>query len=125
MSSESSKGLESKLKWAMARFGERRRWQALILLSSEGYTLARYGNTKPYSEDLLLEFAYSLNDTAILLDGSKSAKEITLQCNRGLRIIYRYFTAWNEPLVLIAVTAGKWGYKRAMDRLIEYINKLT
>jgi hypothetical protein len=125
MSAKSTKGLESKLKWAMARFGEKRRWKALILLSSEGYTLARYGKTKPYSEDMLLEFAFSLNETAILLDGSTNAKEITLQANKGSRIILRYFTAWNESMVLIAVCAGKWGYKRAMDRLIEYINKLA
>ena len=120
-----SKGIESKLKWAMARYGERRRWKALFLISSEGFTLARYGKTGTYSEDVLLEYAFSLKETAILMEGERNTKEITLQSNHGSRIVFRYFSAWNEPMILIAVIGGKWGYKRAMDRLIEYINKLS
>jgi hypothetical protein len=119
------KGLQPAIEAAMRRFSENRRWQGLILLSGEGFPLASQGGTGPFAEDRLLEFAFSLNATAALLEKNRSVTEIVLRSGRGTRLVFRYFTAWGESLVLIGVIDGRFGYKRAMDKLVRFIQQIS
>ncbi len=107
---------------AMKSFGEEFRWESIHLFSSEGYPMAACGSSALYSEDTLLEFSFSLAGAAQFL--GEPDMEIVVRGTASRRLVFRFFTLWDEPVILAATVHGSRGYRRAMDRLIHYIQTL-
>ncbi len=113
--------IQSQIEKAMEEFGEGFRWESIFLFSSEGLLMARSGKSPEYGEDHLLEFAFSLNDLVNLLEDDLSVKEVIVSGIHRKKLVFRYFRAWDNPMVIAAVVSGRKGYKRALGRLIKKI----
>ena len=68
-----------------------------------------------------LEFAFSLIESVRLLGNDLSVKEITIRGSERKTMIFKYFNAWDDELILAAVVSGRKGYKRAMGKLIKWL----
>ncbi|MCJ7811880.1 hypothetical protein MUP95_00985 [bacterium] len=113
--------VQSKIEMAMKECGEGERWESIFLFSSEGLLMAHSGISSDYSEESLLEFAFSLNDLVKLLRNDLSVKEIIINGIHKKKLVFRYFYAWSNQVVIAAVISGRKGYRRALGRLIKWI----
>lgn len=109
----------------MRVFLEEARWESVALFSSEGLLMAKGGASTAYEEEVLLEFAFSLLETARLTGNELPIKEITLKGKERKTLVFRYFNALNDELILAAVVSGRKGYKRALNNLIKEIQNLS
>jgi hypothetical protein len=87
--------------------------------------MASHGTSSLYNEDRLLEFAFSFIKSVQLLGDEHPTKEIVLSGSSKQNLVFRYFEAWGEPVILAAVLTGKKGYKRALGKLIRLIQSLS
>ena len=121
---DSLSGIQGEIEHQMKQFGEEERWERIILFSSEGLPMASYGNSSPYNNENLLEFAFSLIDAVKLLTKDLPVMDIVIRGQEKRLLIFRYFKAWEENLVLSAVATGKKGYRRALNQLVKLIMDL-
>ena len=121
---ESSVPLQQKIESAMAEFSMEQRWESIILYSAEGLKMAAHGTSPAYDQENLLEFAFAQIETVRLLGDRMPVKEILIQGRDRRILVFRYFDAWGSPVILSAVLAGRKGYRRAMVKLIDMIQKL-
>jgi len=108
----------------MKDYVEEERWKSIFLFSSEGLLMASYGISQIYNEEKLLEFSFSLIDTVKLLGNEPSVKEIIIRGKEKKILIFRYFHALEDDLVIAAVISGKKGYRRALSKVIKLICSL-
>jgi hypothetical protein len=120
----SSEWIQGKIETVMESFGKEERWEKIILLSSEGFPMASWGNSSAYSEENLLEFAFSLVDAVKLLSKEMPAKDVYIRGQERKILVFRYFDSWGEQLILSAVISGRKGYRRALGRLVKLIQSL-
>jgi hypothetical protein len=119
-----SLSVQEKIESQMQNFFEEERWETIVLFSSEGLLLAACGSSETHNQDNLLEFAFSLIGTTSLLKNDLPVKEITIQSKGRILLVFRFFEAWKETLILAAVVRGRIGYKRAMGKLMKHIRDL-
>ena len=113
--------LQQQLEATMKQFQEEERWEAMTLFSSEGLPMASVGYSLIYNQENLLEFAFSLIESARLLGNDLPAREITVRGRDGKTMVFKYFEAWDDELIMAAVISGHKGYKRAMGKLIKWL----
>jgi len=113
--------MQDQIESAMKKFCKEGRWESSYLFSSEGFVMAGCGMSSAYSQENVLEFAFSLIDIVKLLENDLPVKEIMVRGKDKRILVFRFFNALDDVLVLAAVTSGKKGYRRAMGRLIALI----
>ena len=109
----------------MKRFCDEDRWENIYLFSLQGLLMAGYESTRVYHEENLLEFVFSLIETNRMLETDISVKEITILGKKKKILLFTYFEALGEELVLTTVTSGKKRYRRALNNLIKFIKSLN
>ena len=117
--------IQSKIEAAMKRFHEEERWESIFLFSSEGLLMASQRTSTAYGEENLLEFAFSLISMIRLLEDDIPVKEITVRGRNRKTLLFRYFDALGDDLVLAAVVSGKKGYRRALGKLVKLIRSFS
>ena len=122
--SEAEMSLQEKIESVMQTSHQEERWESISLFSSEGLLLASWGGSEDVTQDSLLEFAFSLIETTHLLEENMTVKEINIRSQGRRRMVFSYFQAWEEALILAAVVQGRKGYKRAMGKLIKHIQSV-
>lgn len=115
--------IQAKIEAAMKVFGEGVRWESVFLFSSEGLIMARWGMSEDYGEENLLEFSFSLSDLVKLLKDDLPVKEIIIKGIHHKQLVFRYFQAWDNQMVIAAVVSGRKGYRRALGKLIKTIQR--
>jgi hypothetical protein len=105
----------------MQRYEKEGRWECAFLFSSEGLLLAKSGLSNSYSEDRLLEFAFSLIQTVRLLEDRPAVKEVQIYGGERKKLVFRYFEAWGEFMILAAVVSDKKGHRRALADVVRQI----
>lgn len=121
MTDLSNMPLQQQLETYMKSFQEEERWEAMTLFSSEGLPMASVGYSLIYNQENLLEFAFSLIESVRLLGDDLPAREITIRGRERKTLVFKYFEAWDDELILAAVVSGRRGYKRAMAKLIKWL----
>ena len=116
--------LQDRIEAVMKRFEDEARWEYTVLFSSEGLPLASHGKPTRYNEENLLEFAFSLIDAVRLLGDQPGVKELWIRGREGRNLVFRYFDAWGDPMILAAVVTGRKGYRKAMSDLVRHIQAL-
>jgi len=119
-----SLSVQEKIESIMQVSQQEGRWESIYLFSSEGLLLAGSSGSRDHSQDRLLEFAFSLIETTALLEKDLPVKEVTIRSKTRAYMVFRYFHAWDDALILAAVVRGRKGYKRAMSGLMKYIQEL-
>ena len=120
-----TESIQTSIEKAMQEFETEDRWECIQLYSSDGLLMAGYGFSHVYSHDNLLEFSFSLIETAMLLDSEPGVKEIVIRGTEKRRLVFQFFQAWDEIVVLAAVLHTRKGYRRAMARLIKLIRNIS
>ena len=121
MMEEAKIPIQQQLEATMKTFQEEERWEAMTLFSSEGLPMASAGYSLVYNQENLLEFAFSLIESVHLLGQDMPAREITIRGRERKTMVFKYFEAWDDELIMAAVISGRKGYKRAMGKLIKWL----
>jgi hypothetical protein len=116
--------VQAKIEAAMDTYQEGDRWETVILFSSEGLPMASHGPMDVYQEGDLLQFAFSLIEAVRLFGDDVPVKEVLIRGYEGKILSFHYFMAWGEPVILALVASRKRGYRRAVAKLIEYIQNI-
>ena len=116
--------IQARIESIMKDYLKEERWESIFLFSSEGLLMAHSGISQIYNEEKLLEFSFSLIDTVKLLGSDSPIKEIIIRGKERKILIFRYFHALEDDLVIAAVVSGKKGYRRALSKLIKLIYSL-
>jgi hypothetical protein len=116
--------IQDKIEIVMRDLSEEERWESMYLFSSEGLLMARVGDSKPYDEGNLVEFGFSLIETVKLLNGHLPTKEIIIRGKERKILVFQYFDAWDDQLILATIVSGKRGYRRAIKKVIKLIQEL-
>lgn len=83
--------------------------------------MSKSGTSDPYGEDQLLEFALSLVRAVNLLGGDLPVKEIWIRGRERKTMVFRYFRAWDEYMILAIVVSGEKGYRKALADVMKQI----
>ena len=124
MSPADAMTVQAKIEAVMQEFYDEERWESIFMISSEGLLMASYGNSPDYKLENILEFNVSLINMIQHLDHHMPVNEMTVREKRGKMIVFHYFDAWGEKLSLAAVVSGKKGFRRALGRLVKFIQNL-
>lgn len=124
-SEKNETSIQSRIEAVMKRFGSEGRWECIFLFSSEGFPMAKSGQSDSYDEEKLLEFAFSLVSTVKILGSHPPVKEVSIRGEGHQSLVFRYFEAWGESMILAAVVSGKRGYRRALQETIKRIQFVT
>lgn len=119
-----SPSVQEAVEEVMHRHTAESRWEAIYLFSSDGLVMAQSGRTDMDLEAGLLQFVFALTETVVLLDKNRPSGEICIRTADGRRLIFRFFTAFGETLILSAVTRGRKGHIRAMNNLIRRLHQM-
>jgi hypothetical protein len=116
--------IQAKIEAVMDACQEGDRWESIVLFSSEGLPMASQGKASATPEGDLLQLAFSLLNTVRLLGEDGSVKEVIIRGDEHRLLSFHFFKAWGEPVILAAVTMRKRGYRRALVKLIHYIQQI-
>jgi len=123
--SEKDLSLQGQIESVMKRFEAEGRWECIFLFSPEGLPMATSGTSDLYREENLLEFAFSLISTMKMLGGKPPVKDVWIRVQDRKSLVFRYFDAWGEPLILAAVVSGRKGYRHALNKLVKQIQNAS
>jgi len=122
----SNKPVQAVIENAMQELGlNEARWESIALFSDDGLLMAACGESPLYDQESLLEFCFSLMNTVNLLGNDQPLQEIIVKAKDHRLLVFRYFHAWDENMILAAVIPGRKGYKRALNRLLAKIYSLS
>lgn len=121
VATETGLPVQYRLEALMKEFSAEGRWECIFLFSSEGLLMAKSGESVPYGEENLLEFSFSMIQTMSLLGESVPVKEVWIRGRERKAMVFRYFAAWGESMVLAAVVSGRKGYRKALNEIIRQI----
>ncbi|MCA9730809.1 MAG: hypothetical protein H6696_19230 [Deferribacteres bacterium] len=106
----------------IVKFGS---YEAVYLFSEEGLYLAKAHSDDPLDEERLAEISLILNDVKRLantLGKIQRLKEVFMEGDNFRKIIFRFFTAFGQNVVLAAVVAPHKTYRRYTNDLQRMIN---
>ena len=116
--------IQKEIEAAMELYNDKERWESIYLFSSEGFLLAHQGTGWDSGEENILEFTFSIITSVKLVENSLSVEEIAIRGRDRKMLVFYYFDAWNDNMVLAAVVSGKRCYRRALSRLVKHIHSL-
>lgn len=113
--------IEARMK-DFVKFGN---YEAVYLFSEEGLYLAKAHSDDPLDEERLAEISLVLNDVKRLantLGKIQRLKEVFMEGDNFRKIIFRFFKAFGQNVVLVAVVAPHKTYRRYTNDLQRMIN---
>ncbi|MCD6117888.1 hypothetical protein J7K93_12800 [bacterium] len=116
--------IQNRIEQIMKNYCDEERWESIYLFSSDGFLIASYRSGSSYTEETLLEFAFTLINGAMLLGKELPVKEILLRDSNKKQLIFHYITAFDEEFIIAAVSHGKKGFRRAIARLEKQLNTI-
>jgi len=116
--------VQSRIEQLMKNYCDEERWESIYLFSSDGLLIASYRSESSYTEEILLEFAFTLINGAMLLGNELKVKEILLRDSSRKQLIFHYIKAFDEEFIIAAVSDGRKGFRRAMSRLEKQVSSI-
>lgn len=103
-------------------------YEAVYLFSEEGLYLAKAHSEDSLDEERLAEISLILNDVQRLantLGKIQRLKEVFMEGENFRKIIFRFFRAFEQNVVLVAVVAPHKTYRRYTNDLQRMINAVS
>lgn len=116
---------QQRIESVMRQFSREDRWECIQLYSADGLLMAAHGESPVYNPDKLLEFSFSLIETVRLLEPDTRVKEIVIRGMQNRKLVFHFFNALDETMILAAVLHTRKGYRRAMDNVIRMIREIV
>lgn len=103
-------------------------YEAAHLFSDEGLPLAEVSDTHPVERDRLIELSLMFQEVRRMADvmgGISSLKEIILEGYNHKKIIFRFFRAFNQSVVLAVVVPPRKSYRGHTNKLVKTIEAVS
>jgi predicted regulator of Ras-like GTPase activity (Roadblock/LC7/MglB family) len=113
--------VQARIERVMSELGSGGRWDGICLFSSDGLLMARQAESD--DEAALLETAIALAGPVRDLKDRIQSPEIIV-AGAGVRLVFRFFSAWEQDLILAAVIRQRKGFRRRLSRLVRVIQSL-
>ena len=118
---------QSIIQESMQQICFRGNYEMVHLFSSEGLPIAEYYHDQVIDQDRLAELSLLLRNVKQMADvmaGISSLKEMIVEGFNKRKIIFRFFTAFDQEVVLAAVVPPDRAYRGLTNRLIKMIEEL-
>ena len=103
-------------------------YETAYLMSEEGLTLAHSLVDEVVSEERLIEMAVIFQDIQKMADvmgGISEIKELVMEGNNKRKIIFRFFNAFDQKVILSLVIPPKKTYRGLTNKLVRLIQKVS
>lgn len=95
-------------------------YEAAYLFSNEGLPLARATANGAEDADRLAEISLLFHDIrrlALSLGGIEKLREVLIEGDNGRKIVFRFFPAFHEEVILVAVISPRKSYRKLTNEL--------
>jgi predicted regulator of Ras-like GTPase activity (Roadblock/LC7/MglB family) len=102
-------------------------YEAAYLFSREGLPIARVGNSSDVDPDRLAEMSIMFQDVQRLtntLGGIDNLKEVFVEGNNFRKVVFRFFPAFGEEVVLAVVIPPRKTYRKHTNDLQRLIHQI-
>ena len=103
-------------------------FETAYLFSEEGLTLAQHSIGEIVPEDRLVEMSVLFQEIKRMADvmgGISEIKELVLEGNNKRKIIFRFFNAFDQDVVLVLIIAPQKTYRGLTNKLIGLVKKVS
>lgn len=104
------------------------RYEHAFLLSEDGLLMAGDHSDDRAMQDLLIEltgFLREVKKMAEMVGGIHQLKEIVIEGDNSKKIIFRFFSAFQQVVALAAVIPEKQSYRSVTNKLIRSVDKIS
>ncbi|OQX96105.1 hypothetical protein B6I21_01965 [candidate division KSB1 bacterium 4572_119] len=103
-------------------------YETAYLFSEEGLNLAHKTNEEIVPEDRLVEMSVlfqEIHRMADVMGGISDIKELVVEGNNQRKIIFRFFHAFDQNVVLALVIPPRKTYRGLTNKLIRLVQKIS
>ena len=103
-------------------------YESAYLMSEEGLALAHSLVDEIVPEERLIEMAVIFQDIQKMADvmgGISEIKELVMEGNNKRKIIFRFFNAFDQKVILSLVIPPKKTYRGLTNKLVRLIQKIS
>lgn len=118
------KAIETEMKFAI----DSQHVEMAHLYSDEGLLLAEVSEPSPIDRDSLIEITLHFQELLKIADVMGNVldlKEIILEGEKGRKLVFRFFAAFDQPVVLALVVPPKKTYRKYANRLVRLVKKVS
>jgi predicted regulator of Ras-like GTPase activity (Roadblock/LC7/MglB family) len=118
---------QSVIEEKMREITERGNYDMVQLFSNEGLPIAEYCNTQLIEKDRLAELSIlfrEIRKMADVMGKISSIKEMVIEGYNQRKIVFRFFHAFGQDVILAAVIPPKKAYKGLTNSLVRIIEKI-
>lgn len=111
----------------MREISEVGHYEMIQLLSSEGLPLAEYYGQQVIKKDRLAEMSilfHEVRKMADVMGKISNVKEVVVEGYSGRKIVFRFFHALNQDVILAVVVPPKKAFRGRTNSLIRVIEKI-
>ncbi|MFQ5864796.1 MAG: hypothetical protein ACE5IW_06150 [bacterium] len=112
----------------MREITERGNYDMVHLFSNEGLLIAEYCNDQIIEKDRLAELSVlfrELRNMADVMGKISSIKEMIIEGYSRRKIVFRFFHAFNQDVILAIVVPPKKAYRGLTNSLVRTIEKIS
>lgn len=103
-------------------------YEMAYLLSQEGLLLAQSKSGEIIPEDRLIEMSIQFHEIQNMVDvmaGISEIKELVIEGYNRRKIIFRFFNAFGQSVILALIIAPQKSYKGLTNKLVKLIQKVA
>ncbi|MFQ5750712.1 MAG: hypothetical protein ACE5HI_01840 [bacterium] len=112
----------------MKEISDHGNYDMVHLFSNEGLPLAEYFNDRIIEQDSLLELSLlfrEIKNMADVMGKISNVKELIVEGYNQRKIVFRFFHAFNQEVVLAIVVPPKKSYRALTNLLVRSIEKIS
>lgn len=112
----------------MSEVIEEGNYESAYLFSEEGLTLASGTKKEIIEEDRFVEMAMILQNIQKMADvmgGIDNIRELIIDGNNRRKIVFRFFHAFNQDLVLALIIPPRKTYRGLTNKLVRLVQKIA
>ncbi len=125
---ETSVSPQSVIESKMKEIADRGNYDMVHLFSNEGLPLAEYYHNGIIDKDRLIELSLLFREVRKMADVMgkiSNVKEMIVEGYNQRKIVFRFFQAFNQEVVLAIVVPPKMAYRGLTNSLIKVIEKVS
>jgi hypothetical protein len=118
---------QSLIETKMREISEVGHYEMIQLLSSEGLPLAEHYGQQVIKKDRLAEMSilfHEVRKMADVMGKISNVKEVVVEGYSGRKIVFRFFHALNQDVILAVVVPPKKAFRGRTNSLIKVIEKI-
>lgn len=113
--------IQNQIESKMASLSEEKRWEYIVLFSSEGLPMASFGKSLHYNQNELLEFSFQLLQAIPLIKNKNLVNHMTIEMGQSKEIVFRFLIIDNQNYTVAAIVYKHIAYKRNLNQLIHFV----